>query len=74
MELNVKEVRDWAINIIENTYMEKEVPSIKEAFLKWFDAEEGGWYDVYTNPNDFAAQDAVTVFIDNFYDTEEDEG
>lgn len=66
MEININDVREWALTIIDNTYHEKEIPAIKKQFLQWFDDEEG-WYDVTTNPSDYMGQGVVEVFIRNFY-------
>ena len=67
MELNIDEARQWALQVIGNTYNESEVPEIERQFLNWFDKQEG-WYDVTTNPSDYLGQGIVTVFMDNFYE------
>jgi hypothetical protein len=71
MEVDIKQVRDRALDIISNTYHEKEVPQIEKEFLRWFDDKEG-WYDVSINTDDYTAQGVVTYFIDNIYDNTED--
>lgn len=72
MELDLTRIREKALDIIGNTYLDKEVPNIEKEFKRWFDDKEG-WYDVEINADDYTAQGIVTVFIDNFYDKGEQE-
>lgn len=69
MEVNLSDVRDRALDLIGNTYLEGEVPAIEAGFKRWFDDQEG-WNDLTTNPEDYLAQGLVTYFIDNFYSKE----